>query len=89
MEEFNNNQLVKKIFDNNSYPDKNSKAVDSNYDAVIEPGKIEVWSGVRPVNKDNRLPLVRQVKGTKKTMVISGFGSNGFVMSWYAGPKAA
>mmetsp|Transcript_18536 Transcript_18536/g.27115 ORF Transcript_18536/g.27115 Transcript_18536/m.27115 type:complete len:339 (+) Transcript_18536:496-1512(+) len=91
MEEFAKNDLVNKMFEDNQLPidKKLSFTPDLNYDVVVEEGKVEVWTGIRPVNKHGRAPLIRFIHGSKKSMVLSGFGSNGFVMCWYAGPEVA
>lgn len=86
MEEFKQNQFVKKIFENNA---AGPEEADLKHDAIVEEGKVEVWTGIRPVNKHGRVPLIRWVNNSKRVLVLSGFGSNGFVMCWHAGPRVA
>jgi len=91
MEEFAKNDLVKKMFEHNQF-DKDKKipfTPDYDHDCVVEEGKVEIWTGIRPVNKQGRVPLIRYIHGSERSMVLSGFGSNGFVMCWHAGPEVA
>jgi len=86
LEEFKKNQFSRQIFaENASGPNE----ADLRYDCVVEEGKVEVWTGIRPVNKHGRVPLFRWVKNSKRTLVVSGSGSNGFVMCWHVGPRVA
>lgn len=62
---------------------------DTVYDAVVEEGKLEVWTGIRPVNRHGRVPLFRWADGTTRVLIVSGFGSNGYVMCWHTGPRVA
>jgi len=96
MGEFKKNQLANKLFEHGVI---NEGAKDTKHDLIIEENKIEVWTGIRPVNKNGRVPLVRWAKGSaidraglsdsERIAVVSGFGSNGFVMCWHAGPQLA
>lgn len=83
LELFQKNQFTKKMFEKNS---SGPKEADLTHDVIVERGKVEVWTGIRPVNRHGRVPLIRWVKGSKRVLVLSGFGSNGFVMCWHSGP---
>lgn len=87
MDEFKNNQFLKKVFD--QVGDTRGVNADTVYDTVVEEGKLEVWTGIRPVNRHGRVPLFRWADGTKRILIVSGFGSNGYVMCWHTGPRVA
>lgn len=87
LDEFKNNQFMKKVFD--SVGDTRGVDADTVHDAVVEKGKLEVWTGIRPVNRHGRVPIFRWANGTKRVLVVSGFGSNGYVMCWHTGPRVA
>lgn len=94
LDELKDNQFFKKVFEANKAAPKACDSIDGHrfdqmYDSVIEEGKMEVWTGVRPVNKHGRVPIFRWANGSKRVMVVSGFGSNGFVMCWHTGPRVA
>jgi glycine/D-amino acid oxidase-like deaminating enzyme len=66
-------------------PEKSQgKGADTCLDLRVPDGQLEVWTGVRPVNKDGRQPLVRRLTGSSRTWIVSGFGANGYVWCWLA-----